>query len=212
MPGSCPVGSEDRTKDARRVPIARGAALLLCCAALVFGAARGSEGRTAAEELEIFKTWLDRQHHGYGCDDGPARFQNATVDAAYAGRRFYYVLTHARGIRPPFQNALSLVADVGEGGEVRPLSPATLDTYRDRLLRVRRPDDARRAAAAVLILALGDPGESRWPVRPDLVAVAKSRKGWLCTYSHAGESHTSRVTFDREGALTGLECNPPPVP
>jgi len=136
----------------------------------------------------------------------------AISGAAYPGRRFYYVLTHARGIRPPFGNALTVVAEVGEGGRVRPLKISDPAALGEGLIRVARADDARTAAAAVLVLTLGDPGERRWPVRPELVRVKKSRSGWLCTYAHGDGNHLSRVTFARNGVLTAVECNTPPVP
>src|SRR2546422_1934862 len=31
-----------------------------------------------ADELRIFKTWLDREHPGNSSDEGPAQFQNRT--------------------------------------------------------------------------------------------------------------------------------------
>ena len=55
------------------------------------------------QDLQIFRAWLDREHKGYGCDEGPARFQNKTVDAAYPCQRLYYVLTYVRGIQPPYE-------------------------------------------------------------------------------------------------------------
>ncbi|PYP30485.1 MAG: hypothetical protein DMD49_10450, partial [Gemmatimonadetes bacterium] len=77
--------------------------------------------------LQIFKAWLEREHPGYGSDEGPARFRNAIVEAAYPGRRFYYVLTYPRGIGIA-RNALTLVAQISDRGTVLPLvltSPAT---------------------------------------------------------------------------------------
>jgi hypothetical protein len=133
------------------------------------------------------------------------------VEAGYPGRRFYYVLTHARGIAPPFRNAVSLVAELDDGGGVRPLDPASLDTYRKGLKRVSSKADARQAAAAVLILALGDPKERRWPVKPEAVEVKRSHRGWTCTYHH-DTNHPSQVRFDRRGALAAVDCRPPPVP
>ncbi len=195
-----------------RAGVVATAALLLCCATAVLGTARAADGKTPSEELEIFKAWLDREHPGYGCDEGPARFRNETVEAAYAGRRFYYVLTHARGIRPPLPNALSLVARVDESGDVLPLNPYSPESYRPGLKKVTRAEEARRTAAAVLILAMGDPGERRWRFRADQITARKSRKGWVCTYQHGDESHASQVTFDRDGKVTAIACNPPPVP
>jgi len=58
--------------------------------------------------LASFKAWLDQTHPKYGCDEGPGRFQNPTVEKAYPGRRFYYVLTYTRGIQPPFPNSLTM--------------------------------------------------------------------------------------------------------
>ena len=162
-------------------------------------------------ELEIFSAWLTRTRGAYGCDEGPARFVNGAVEAAYPGRRFYYVLTHARGIAPPFKNAVSLVAEIGDDGEVRPLDPASLDTYRRGLKKVSTKAEARAAASAVLILALGDPKERRWPVAKEAVQVKRDHRGWTCTYYH-DPNHPSQVRFDRRGRLAAIDCRPPPVP
>src|SRR6187401_3057644 len=67
-------------------------------------------------QLAAFKTWLDRTHPGYGCDQGPARFENKSVASAYPGLDFYYVLTYTRGIQPPFENAITLVVEVNDRG------------------------------------------------------------------------------------------------
>ena len=133
------------------------------------------------------------------------------VEAAYPGRRFYYVLTHARGIAPPFKNAVSLVAEIDDGGEVRPLDSTSLDTYRRGLKKVSTKAEARKAASAVLILALGDPKERRWPVKQQAMKVDRSHRGWTCTYLHA-PNHPSQVRFDRRGGLAAIDCRPPPVP
>jgi len=195
-----------------RAGVVATAALLLCCAAAFPVSVGAAGGKTPTEELQIFKAWLDRVRPGYGCDEGPARFRNETVEAVYADRRFYYVLTRARGIRPPFPNGVSLVAQVEESGDVRPLNPSSPEGYRPGLTNVRKTEEARRTAAAVLILAMGDPGERRWTIRPDQITARKSRKGWVCTYYHGNENYPSQVTFDREGVPTGIACNPPPVP
>ena len=162
-------------------------------------------------ELEIFSAWLTRTRGAYGCDEGPARFVNGTVEAAYPGRRFYYVLTHARGIAPPFKNAVSLVAEIDDGGEVRPLDSTSLDTYRRGLKKVSTKAEAKEAAAAVLILALGDPKQRRWRVAKEAVEVKRNRRGWTCTYRH-DPNHPSQVSFDRRGLLATMDCRPPPVP
>jgi hypothetical protein len=168
--------------------------------------------RATVDSLEIFKAWLDRVHPGYGRDEGPARFRNRTVDAAFGGRRFYYVLTYTRGIPPPFRNGLSLVAHVDENGAVTPLNAASAASYRPGLRKVATAQDARQAAAAVLILAMGDPSERRWQFRENLVTVKKEKKGWVCSYRHGGPGYTSQVTFDRDGLLTAIQINAPPVP
>jgi hypothetical protein len=188
-------------------------ATLLCLVivAALCGPARAAGPGTTAGELEIFKTWLEQAHKGYGCDEGPARFRNATVETAYAGRRFYYVLTYTRGIQPPFPNSLSLVAHVAADGGVEPLNPSVPATYRPGLLKVSRKDEARQAAAAVLILAMGDPGEKRWKIQEDSFAVEKSRKGWMCSYQHLGGGYVSVVAFDRDGILSTISLNTPPV-
>ena len=90
-----------------------------------------------------------------------------------------------------------------------PPSPATLQTG---LIKVASTESARKAAAAVLIMAMGDPGERRWKSSEDAILVKKSRKGWTCTYRHGDAYHVSEVGFDKKGMLTALHCNPPPVP
>jgi hypothetical protein len=111
-----------------------------------------AEDGAAGAELATFKAWLDSAHAGYGCDEGPARLRNTTVESAYPGRHFYYVLTYARGIGPPFPRALTLVAEP-VGGELRPIRPGSVEGYRIGLVKVASSKDARLAAAAVLILA-----------------------------------------------------------
>src|SRR5436309_1532107 len=143
----------------------RPASIVLACLVSLMSLAAHGAAEAEARELEIFKTWLTQKYAGYGCDEGPAQFRNAAVEAAYGGRRFYYVLTHARGIPPPFKNALSLVAFIDDHGDVQSLDASSLATYRLGLGRVTRPAEARRAAAAVLILSLGDPGQRRWPIQ-----------------------------------------------
>ena len=196
----------------------RSAGLLSCLVSILLCVVQAAGQRTVpdqgrpAEELEIFKGWLAGEHPGYGCDEGPARFRNGTVEAAYDGRRFYYVLTYPRGIRPPFQNSLSLIAYVDEKAAVHPLDLSSVEAYRPGLRKVSTTEAARQAAAAVLILAMGDPGERRWKFQGSLFKVKRSRKGWVCTYAHGDAYHTSQVRFDRKGVLSAVSCNPPPVP
>jgi len=127
--------------------------------------------------LNTFEAYLASKHPGYGCDEGPVEFRNASVQAAYPDRHFYYVLTHARGIQPPFPNAMSLVAWIDDKAEVRPLDSYSPETFRSGLMKVSSTEEARRAAAAVLILAFGDPGEKRWRFEERWITVEKSRKG-----------------------------------
>ena len=159
--------------------------------------------------LKIFKRWLDREHSGYGSDEGPARFRNATVEAAYPGRRFYYVLTYPRGMGIA-RNALSLVAQVDDHGTVLPLVLASPATFRAGLRKVKTKEDARQAAAAVLILALGDPAQRRWKFEESRFTIERNKNGWVCTYSY-GATYLSRVTFDKHGTLTGIDPRTPPV-
>ena len=186
-------------------------ARLSCLGLIVFGGLPTDTG-AVPDDLGVFKAWLDREHHGYRCDEGPAPFRNSTVERAYAGQRFYYVLTYTRGIPPPFQNSLSLVARVTTGGVVERLDPSSLATLQTGLIKVASTGSARKAAAAVLILAMGDPGERRWKFTEDAILVKKSRKGWTCTYPHGDAYHVSEVRFDKKGMLTAVHCNPPPVP
>ena len=161
------------------------------------------------DELQVFKRWLDREHPGYGCDEGPARFRHATVEAVYPGRRFYYVLTHARGSPGGPRNPLSLVAEIADGA-VTPLRLSALETYRAGLRKVKTKEDARREATAVLILALGDPAQRGWKIAESAFRIERRKGGWVCTYSH-GFNYESRVTFDKQGALTGIDPRVPPV-
>jgi len=164
-----------------------------------------------ATELTTFKAWLDSARAGYGCDEGPARFGNTIVDSAYGGRHFYYVLTHARGIRPPFENAITMVAEVA-GHQVRPIPPVSMEGYRTGLVKVRSARDARLAAAAVMILATADPGERRWRYEPSRFTAKKRSGSWVCTYAHGSPIYTSRGTFDKAGELASIQAEAPPVP
>jgi len=180
-----------------------------------------ADATQTAAGLARFKAWLDHTYPGYGCDEGPARFANAKVAAAYPGERFYYVLTYTRGIRPPYANSLSRVVRIGGGGEggagaaggggIGVLDAASIGSFSPGLVRVTSAPLARRAAAAVLVLAFGDPGERRWRFDENLVEIAKSRKRWLCSYRH-DDYHISQVEFDRSGTLVAIRGNAPPVP
>jgi len=79
------------------------------------------------------------------------------------------------------------------------------------LIPVRSARDAKLAAAAVLILISCDPGERRWPYKPDLFQVKKKSGRWKCTYRH-DPNHESWVTFDRKGKLLEIGGSAPPVP
>lgn len=206
-----PAGSSERIAVVDGRFVDRLAALLLAFV-LTSCSVHCAAQRAPADGLEIFKAWLDRAHPGYACDEGPARFRNPTVEAAYAGRRFYYVLTYTRGIPPPFQHQLSVVAHVDDNGNVTSLNSSSPATYRPGLRKVSTAKDARQAAAAVLILAMGDPGERRWKFQESMFTVKKDKKGWVCTYRHGDKYHTSQVTFDRDGELSTIRSNPPPVP
>ena len=166
----------------------------------------------AADGLASFKAWLDREHPGYGCDEGPAWFRSATVDAAYPGRRFCFVLTHARGIPPPFPKPLTLIARIDDDGAIAPLNATSPQTFQPGLIKVTSVSQARRAAAAVLILAMADPGQRRWKIEPGLVRARRTRDGWMGTCATPDRHHVSEVRFDRRGMLTSIACNTPPVP
>lgn len=177
--------------------------VLVAVAALAVGAQQG-------DELQVFERWLSHEHPGYGSDEGPARFRNATVEAAYPGRRFYYVHTFARGSPGGPRNPLSLVAAIDNHDAVMPLNLSALPTYRTGLRAVKTKEDARRGAAAVLILALGDPGQRRWKIDESGFRIERSKGNWVCIYSH-GFNYSSRVTFDKQGTLTEIDVRVPPV-
>src|SRR2546426_10667805 len=69
--------------------------------------------------LQIFKAWLEREHPGYGSDEGPARFRNAIVEAAYPGRGLYYALAYPMGIGIA-RNAFPLGAHINHRASVLP--------------------------------------------------------------------------------------------
>jgi hypothetical protein len=185
------------------------AVLVGCALAIPTVAAFGQD--SPERELKTFRAWLDRERPGYGCDEGPTRFRNKTVETAYPGQRLYYVLTYTRGIPSPYEKSVSLVASVDDSGRVIAYRPGSLETYRRGLIRVRSAKDAKLAAAAVLILGTCDPGERRWPYKPDLFRVKKSSKGWKCTYQHE-PYYESWATFDRKGRLLEVGGSAPPVP
>lgn len=178
--------------------------------AVIAGATSASPAAATSPSirLELFRAWLDREHPGYGCDEGPAPFRNATVEAAYPYVHLYYVLTYTRGIQPPFPNSLSLVAAV-DSSFVIPFDPRRVESYRRGLKKVASKKDAQIAAAAVLIV--GSCGDRHYTVTADKISVKKNRKGWLCTYSY-GANYSSWVRFDKKGILQETGGSAPPVP
>jgi hypothetical protein len=177
--------------------------------AVLVGATGSSPPATTSDSrLQTFRAWLDREHPGYGCDEGPARFRNATVEAAYPYVHLYYVLTFTRGIQPPFPNSLSLVAAV-DSNVVIPFDPRKVESYRRGLKKVASKKDAQIAAAAVLLV--GSCGDRHVTVAADKISVKKSRNGWLCTYAY-GPIYSSWVRFDKKGILQETGGSAPPVP
>ena len=113
---------------------------------------------------------------------------------------------------PAFAKPLSLVARVDESGTVTPLHRSSPATFQAGLRKVSSASDARQAAAAVLVLAFGDPRERRWRFQESLFAVRRRPQGWVCTYYHGSASYASQVTFDKRGSLSAISVNAPPVP
>lgn len=159
--------------------------------------------------LASFSRWLEANRPGYGCDEGPAPFRNKTVEEAYPGQRFYYVLTYTRGIQPPFENSVSLVAAVDDSGHVVPFLPGAPPSYSRGLKRIKSSKDAKLAGAAVMIVA--SCGERHWPIEPERVKVKKSSKGWTATYFYDSYS-SSWVSFDKKGSVLAFGGSSPPVP
>ena len=158
--------------------------------------------------LASFKAWLDQTHPKYGCDEGPGRFQNPTVEKAYPGRRFYYVLTYTRGIQPPFPNSLTMVAEVDAQGHVRPVRD--VDALKVGLMKASSRNEACLAAAAVM--SLSSCGERRWSYPPESFKAKRKNGGWVCSYEHGSKIYLSQVTFDRKGVLAAITGSAPPVP
>ncbi len=161
--------------------------------------------------LRTFRTWLQQKFPGAGWDEGPARFKSAAVEDAYPFQSFYFVFTHTLGIRPRAANSLSLVARVDAQGNVERLDQLSLDTYRHGLIPVKKASDARRAAAAVLTLAFGDPSGSRTPIKAGGLKIQHGTGGWVCSYPH-DPSRSSSVRFDPKGILAAISTNSAPVP
>jgi hypothetical protein len=179
--------------------------------ALIAGAGPGHAETAGDPGLTAFRAWLDREHPGYGCDAGPAPFRNKTVEAAYPGQHFYYVLTFTRGIPPPFPNGISVVVSLDDSGHVVPFSPRSSASYGRGLKRIASAKDAKLAAAAVSIVASCDPREARWPYRPDRFKVRKNSRGWTCTYPYDG-NYASWVVFDKKSRVIEIGGSSPPVP
>jgi len=208
LPGT-DLGVEGECRGRRRG--ARWAVVLLLLAASAGqGVADGAESEPNPR-LTVFRAWLDREHGGYGCDEGPAPFRNRAVDAAYPGQRFFYVLTYTRGIPPPYAKSLSLVAAIDDSERVIPFRPGSPGTYRRGLKRVSSKTDAKTAAAALLTLASCDPAGRRWAYTPESFKVKKDSKGWKCTYRY-DKSFESWVRFDRAGTFQEFGGSAPPVP
>ena len=182
---------------------------VLALSAASSDAATSQPGSVPDPALTSFRRWLDASRPGYGCDEGPAPFRNRTVEAAYPGQRFYYVLTYTRGIQPPFENSVSLVAAVDDSGRVAPFLPGRPASYGRGLKRIQSSKDAKLAGAAVLILA--SCGERRWPIAPERVKAKKTSKGWTATYSY-DSYNSSWVSFDKKGAVLAFGGSAPPVP
>jgi hypothetical protein len=182
---------------------------LLGVAATMSPASAGQASDAGDPGLAVFRTWLSESRPGYGCDEGPAPFRNETVEAAYPGLRFYYVLTYTRGIQPPFPNSVSLVATVDDEGRVNPFRPGSPSSYGRGLMAIHSKKDVKLAAAAVSIVA--SCGERRWKYTPELFDVKKKSQGWIATYHH-GSDYSSWVRFDKKGAVIELGGSAPPVP
>jgi hypothetical protein len=181
-------------------------------AVILFSAFQVAAQQAPGDGLAAFKAWLERVHPGYACDRGPAQFRNKAVEAAYPGRRFYYVLSYTRGMRPRLPNELSVVARVDENGTVTPLSPSSPATYRPGLRKVATAGDARRSGAAVLILAMGDPGDGLPTFQDSLFTVKKGKEGWVCSYGRGGAPPLAQVTFDKSGLPSTIRLDFLPVP
>ena len=164
---------------------------------------------TSDPGLEAFHSWLTVNRPGYGCDEGPAPFRNKTVQAAYPGQRFYYVLTDTRGIPPPFPNSVSLVAAIDGDGDVLPLR--SLENFGRGLIPVKSARAARLAAAGVLIVTSCDPGERRWKYAPARFKAKRTSTGWKATYRYDNR-YSSWVSFGKRGELLGTGGSAPPVP
>jgi len=189
----------------------RAIALLIFPVTMVVHDARSVGAATHVDDpaLAAFSAWLSEHRPGYGCDEGPARFRNATVEAAYPGQRFYYVLSYTRGIQPPFPNSVSLVAAVNESLRVIPFQPASPISYGRGLKHIGSARDAQLAAAAVSIVS--SCGDRHWKYDPARFKVKKTHTGWKASYSYDGP-YESWISFDRKGAVLAMGGSAPPVP
>jgi hypothetical protein len=85
-----------------------------------------------------------------------------------------------------------------------------MEGYRTGLMKISSANDAKLAAAAVLILA--NCGGRPWSYEPSAMKAKHSGGSWVCTYAHGSPYYTSRVTFDKTGRLASCEVGAPPVP
>jgi hypothetical protein len=94
-----------------------GFALVFLIAALSTVAGPLFRGHTSEPQLVAFKAWLDQTHPKYGCDEGPGRFQNPTVEKGVhqAGASTMCSPTRA-AFSQPFPNSLTMVADGRRAG------------------------------------------------------------------------------------------------
>ena len=62
------------------------AALWYCLSVTTPAVASRAEDGATAVEMATFQAWLDSARAGYGCDEGPARFGNKTVESSLPPR------------------------------------------------------------------------------------------------------------------------------
>ncbi len=156
------------------------------------GPLAAAEPDQATKDQAAVKKFLAARYQDKSWQQGPALMQNAALEKAYAGVRFYYVFS-------PQQQAdqLSVMMRVGDDGRVAEVAGA--DSMNQGLMKVAGTADASVAGAAIMSLTFGPSGPVS--ISPADVPVARLDGGWYClaTPGPPGGKEALAVTFDAAG-------------
>jgi len=163
--------------------------------------AAADDGTAHQKDIEAVKKFLAAKYPGMTWGRGPARMQDAAIDAAYLDVRFYYVFSPQYPVARAGQ--VSAMMRLEKDGKVTQVSAP--QDYSAGLMKIGNADDAKTAAAAVMSLTFGPFGPV--PVEAKEVDARADGKGWTCTAAQGaggprGRGTTFRVVFDANGRCT----------